>query len=106
MQGTQGSRREEDVRYDPNSLEDEGTRKVFGMVVDQRRVRFKDLQESLNLGREEARGTLKRLQEARLIEERRAPFEDFSLYYVTAAGLEAAREIRRRERLTRDLSLV
>jgi hypothetical protein len=90
--------KETDVRLglSPITLEDEGTRKVFGMVVDQRRVRFKDLQESLHLDREEARRQLKSLKDAHLIEERGAPFEDFHLYYVTAEGLEAARELRRR----------
>ncbi len=87
---------------DSNYLADEATRKVFGMVVDQRKVRFKDLQESLHLDREEAKSKLKDLKEAHLIEERAAPLEDFSLYYVTAEGIEAARELRRRERQRRD----
>jgi predicted transcriptional regulator len=77
-------------------LKDEGSRKIFKLVVDERRVRFKDVQDRLQLDREEVRRKLKSLTEAHLIQERGAPLEDFSLYYVTAEGLEAAHELRQR----------
>jgi predicted transcriptional regulator len=79
----------------PPSLKDEGTRNVFSLVVGERRVRLKDLQDRLQLNRDEARNSLESLTRDNLIQKQPAPLEDFSLYYVTAQGLELAHELRR-----------
>lgn len=80
-------------------FEDEQTRRIFDQVVDQRKVQFKSLYQSQGLDRVAAREKLSVLKKAHLVEERGAPIEDFSIFYVTADGLEANRKLRRIESL-------
>lgn len=69
-------------------------RTVFNKVAQERTIRFKELQNSLGIERAVAFDTLKKLKEANLIKEHGAPVEDFTTFYVTAAGISAERELR------------
>lgn len=80
-------------------FDDEQTRRIFDQVVDQRKVQFKNLRQTQGLDRDAVREKLSRLKDAHLIEESGAPIEDFSIFYVTADGLEAKRRLRRIESL-------
>ncbi len=80
-------------------FDDEQTRRIFDQVVDQRKVQFKNLRRVQGLDRKVAREKLGLLKEAHLVEERGAPIEDFSIFYVTAEGLEAKRKLRQIENL-------
>jgi len=69
-------------------------RNVFNKVAQERTIRFRDLQHSLGIERAEAVATLNKLKEAKLIKEQGAPVEDFTTFYVTAAGISAERQLR------------
>jgi len=72
----------------------ETTRKILDQVVDHSQVQFRDIRDAQGLDTESTRKTLDHLKDAHLIEEQGAPLEDFSLFYVTAEGLEARRKLR------------
>jgi DNA-binding transcriptional ArsR family regulator len=76
---------------------DEANRKVLETVAQKRTPRFKDLEESLDLDREEIRESLDALEKAGLVKSQEAPrnVEDFRTFYASAAGLRAEQELRR-----------
>ncbi len=78
-------------------LGNESNRKVLETVVQKRTPRFKDLDESLDLEREEIRKILSELEEAGLVKSEEAPrdVEDFKTIYPSADGLTAEHELRR-----------
>lgn len=69
-------------------------RNVFIKVAQERTIRFRDLQHSLGIKRDEAVATLNKLKEAKLIKEQGAPVDDFATFYVTAAGISVERQLR------------
>lgn len=80
-------------------FEDTSLLRAFEVVAEERKIRFGELREILNLGREEVIGKLDRLEEAGLVKSRNAPghIEDLNWYFVTAKGLAAEREVHRLE---------
>ena len=75
----------------------ESSRKVLVAVAEKRTPRFKDLDESVDLEREEIRKSLSELEEAGLVKSQESPgdVEDFKVYYPSADGLTAEQELRR-----------
>lgn len=71
------------------------TRRVFGMVVKSRSIRFEQLvkQVEADVDRDRAKRTLQELIDAHLIKQKGSAVEDFATYYVTADGLEASRRV-------------
>jgi ribosomal protein S25 len=67
--------------------------KIFSEVVRSRLVRFGDLVKRVGVDRAQAKEALQALKDASLIKEKESDVEDFSTYYVTAAGLEVERKV-------------
>jgi hypothetical protein len=67
---------------------------VFGKILKDRSVMFKDIVESVARPPEQVEVALSRLKNENLIEESTAPIRDFNSYYVTAGGLDAERVLR------------
>lgn len=73
--------------------------KAFETVANARTIRFKDLQSSLDSGKEDAQKSLSQLEEVNLIGSQDAPeqLEDFKTYYITAEGLSTERQLQSSE---------
>lgn len=76
-------------------LRDDRARQILVQVADRRKVELREVQTSVGLDSDETMFQLGRLKDAHLIEEDTAPFQDFSVFYPTAEGLEALRHIQR-----------
>lgn len=80
-------------------LGNEANRQVFEAVAKARTIRVKDLEDTLNMSKEDILTALDELEAADLIEIREAPehLEGFRTSYPTAEGLHTQRELRRLE---------
>ena len=81
--------------------QDRALRDTFDIVVRERRVRFGDLLDLSDMGKESVVEKLHQLERQSLIKSQDAPgaFEDLRWYSVTARGLAFERQLRRRRRL-------
>ena len=80
-----------------SALAPSANNQVFTQVVSNRSIRFGDLVKSTGFDRTVTKQALQELEQANLIAEKNAGIEDFNIYFVTADGLEAEREVRRYE---------
>jgi hypothetical protein len=76
-----------------NALRNSATRGVFEAVARPRTISLRDLKSNFPAD-EDLQGSITLLKQADLIGERPAVIQDFSTYYVTANGLNAAQALR------------
>ena len=83
---------------------DEATLAIFQMVVDRKRIDLRSIRESLNVPEEKAIEVLNGLEKEGLVERVGYPVPDFSVYFASAKGLAASRQLNASRRLNKALS--
>lgn len=73
------------LRSDPN-------RRVLHVIAQRKRARLEDLVKG-DLAREQAMAAIESLKNAKLIKESPSPLPDLATFFVTAAGIQADREL-------------
>jgi predicted transcriptional regulator len=72
---------------------DEDTRSIFESLIKTKRSDLRTIRESLNMPEDNAKTALQRLGNAGLVEKVEGPLSDFDVYFLSAKGLAASRQL-------------
>jgi DNA-binding MarR family transcriptional regulator len=72
---------------------DEDTRSIFESLIKTKRADLRTIRGSLSMSEDKATAALERLGNAGLVEKVDGPFPDFDVYFLSAKGLAASRQL-------------